>query len=74
MTPKEIAYQARTYPHRNIEKMISEYVNKKLIGADIKISNQYKEWCVRNTNDLSIDIGIIRQIILDECIPIEKDD
>ncbi len=27
MTPEEIAYQARTYPHRDIEKMIRHYAH-----------------------------------------------
>ena len=33
MTPKEIAYQARTYPHRDIEKMILEFAHNMVVDA-----------------------------------------
>jgi len=33
MTAKDIAYQARTYPHRDIEKMIIEYTHKRVEDA-----------------------------------------
>jgi hypothetical protein len=34
MTSKDIAYQARTYPHRDIEGMINELINEKLCAAE----------------------------------------
>lgn len=33
MTAKEIAYQARTYPHRDIEKMILDYTHNAVVDA-----------------------------------------
>ena len=33
MTAKDIAYQARTYPHRDIEKMIIDYTHKRVEDA-----------------------------------------
>ena len=73
MTPEEIAYQARTYPHRDIEGMINELINEKLCAAERSVGKKYQEWYVRNDRDFNYDIGNIRQTILDQCIPIEKD-
>lgn len=72
MTPKEIAYQARTYPHRDIEGMINNLINERLCNAESAVAKHYKHQHTKAAVHNS-DNGKVRQLILDRCIPIEKD-